>query len=286
MTMHKVTSEIHAEDHRTSEKLYGGNAVTKFVFKYPSYMIDSSESAAGKLSCDSDDDLDVDRDREGVLMIEHSVSTELDLVGLQVWRGALLLADYILSHSELFRNQTILELGSGVGLTSIVASHLAKEVICTDINVGGIIDLIRRNFLTNLACIKSAYRIDEVNFLNLTWSRRLEERLQSASVILAADVIYDDKITDGFVRTLSKLLYTKKEKTVYIALEKRYVFTVTDLDTTAPMYEDFLRCIEKYRMNWSVDYVNIDFPRYFKYDRVKHLVLMRIQNNARSIAYA
>jgi len=62
---------------------------------------------------------------------EHSVSTELNLVGLQVWRGAFLLADYILSHPDLFKDQTILELGSGVGLTSIVASYLAKEVICT-----------------------------------------------------------------------------------------------------------------------------------------------------------
>lgn len=59
------------------------------------------------------------------------MSTELDLVGLQVWRGALLLADYVLSHPDLFRDQTIVELGAGVGVTSIVASYLAKEVICT-----------------------------------------------------------------------------------------------------------------------------------------------------------
>lgn len=97
-------------------------------------------------------------------------------------------------------------------------------------------------------------------------------------------VIYDDKITDGFVRTLTKLL-SKKKKTIYVALEKRYVFTVADLDTAAPMYEEFLCCIEKYKMNWSVDYITVDFPRYFKYDRVKHLILMKIQNNMRSIAY-
>lgn len=114
-------------------------------------MIERPESADDKLTYDSDDDLDVDRNGEGILVIgteiqlcvihvhksdlscltEHSVSTELDLVGLQVWRGALLLADYILSHPDSFRNQTILELGSGVGLTSIVASYLAREVICT-----------------------------------------------------------------------------------------------------------------------------------------------------------
>lgn len=65
------------------------------------------------------------------MFTEHRISTELNLVGLQVWRSALLLADYILSHPDIFINQTILELGSGVGLTSIVASYLAKEIICT-----------------------------------------------------------------------------------------------------------------------------------------------------------
>lgn len=128
--MHKVTSEIYTENDYISEKLDNGNAVTKFVFKCPSYMIDS-KSATDTLNYDSDDDLDVDRDKEGIILIEHSVSTELNLVGLQVWRGAFLLADYVLSYPDLFKDQTVLELGSGVGLTSIVASYLAKEVICT-----------------------------------------------------------------------------------------------------------------------------------------------------------
>lgn len=128
-------------------------------------------------------------------------------MGLQVWRGAFLLADYILSHPDLFENQTILELGSGVGLTSIIASYLAKKIISTgnrnnlnfirnfdliylsvpDINAGGILNLIQRNFTRNHTYIKSEYHIEEVNFLNLRWSKELEERLQSANIILAAD---------------------------------------------------------------------------------------------------
>lgn len=59
------------------------------------------------------------------------MSTKLQHVGLQVWRGALLLADYILSNPDLFKDKTVLELGAGVGLTSIVASFLADKVICT-----------------------------------------------------------------------------------------------------------------------------------------------------------
>lgn len=65
------------------------------------------------------------------LVTEHSTATPIRLVGLQVWRGALLLADYILHHSEALAQSTVLELGSGVGLTSVVAAMVVKQVICT-----------------------------------------------------------------------------------------------------------------------------------------------------------
>ena len=69
---------------------------------------------------------------ETLVCSEHSYSTTLDLVGRQIWRGALLLADFVLHHGpSLLHGRTVLELGSGVGLTSIVAAMFATEVICT-----------------------------------------------------------------------------------------------------------------------------------------------------------
>lgn len=52
--------------------------------------------------------------------IEHHKATDLTLVGLQVWRGALLLADYIFHNRNEFHDKRILELGSGVGLTGVL----------------------------------------------------------------------------------------------------------------------------------------------------------------------
>lgn len=64
--------------------------------------------------------------------LEHSKRTIIDLVGLQVWRGALLLADFV-SHfgHSIFCAKNVLELGCGVGLTSIVAAFYSKHVICS-----------------------------------------------------------------------------------------------------------------------------------------------------------
>lgn len=52
-------------------------------------------------------------------------------VSLQVWRGALFLADYILSQWDLFQGRTVLELGAGTGFTSIIAATVAQTVYCT-----------------------------------------------------------------------------------------------------------------------------------------------------------
>ena len=83
------------------------------------------------LECDSDGDLDLPRHHgSGVdleITIEHDTETQLQDVGLQVWRGSLLLADYILYHHQDFCKQTVLEVGSGTGLASIIASYCGAK---------------------------------------------------------------------------------------------------------------------------------------------------------------
>ncbi|KAK0089996.1 hypothetical protein PV325_004129 [Microctonus aethiopoides] len=271
-----VTSEIHTENcNEISSNAEEYSIITAFSFIYPRYM--AAELKNNYPKYDEDDDLIVNRKKEGKLLIEHSISTELKFVGLQVWRGALLLADYILANPKIFEHKTILELGSGVGLTSIVASFLANEVICTDINLDGILEMINRNVQRNSEFVRAKLNVMALDFLNCNWSTFLIEKLTKTTIILAADVIYDIDITKGFVNTLEKLLGDDSSRTAYIALEKRYVFTINDLDSVAPMYEEFLRSIVKQNLNWNIKMIDLDFPQYFHYDRVKQMILMKIQ---------
>jgi hypothetical protein len=63
---------------------------------------------------------------QAVAAIEHSMATPLRSVGLQVWRGALLLADYLLHRgAAALDGITALELGAGPGLTGLVLAQLA-----------------------------------------------------------------------------------------------------------------------------------------------------------------
>ena len=79
------------------------------------------------------------------------------------------------------------------------------------------------------------------------------------------------------MKTLDKLLNCKRKPVAYVALEKRFVFTIADLDSVAPMYEEFLRCVERHKLNWSVEHLKTDFPQYFRYQRLDQLILMKIQ---------
>lgn len=68
------------------------------------------------------------------------------------------------------------------------------------------------------------------------WTSAEVEELQRASLIVAADVIYSDDLTDAFFSTLERLMMQRPEKVAYLALEKRYNFTLDDLNVVANGY--------------------------------------------------
>ncbi|XP_055705820.1 methyltransferase-like protein 22 [Phlebotomus papatasi] len=271
-----VSSEIYTETDFQSQAGINGHSISKFTFTWPE---EDKSSGRNSVKEDRDGDLVVVRRKKSTLELEHSQSTNLKLVGLQVWRGALLLADYILHRRENFRSKTVLEVGSGCGLTSIVASIYAGKVICTDISDGGILSVIRRNIQRN---VRKNVKVLELDFLRPeAWTETLKSD-QDAGIdyVLAADVIYDDDITDAFISTLDRLLsHSNHPMRVLIALEKRYVFTVADLDTSAPCFEYFLRQFEelRYSRGWRMEYIPMGkIPQYFTYERVPQLILIQI----------
>ncbi|KAJ8713612.1 hypothetical protein PYW07_013982 [Mythimna separata] len=274
-----VTSEIYEEyDYKTKTSASTeGNVISEFPFLLP-----KNGSVA---TFDEDNDLDIERPQKEVIKIEHSSKTKIALVGLQVWRGAFLLGDWLI-HLGLkgeLTNRSVLELGAGTGLTSLVAALYAKKVVCTDIDIGGILELIKLNVKYNKKLVKSQFKVMPLDFTNTDWSPPLLSEIKQASIIIAADVIYDDDLTAAFVSTIQKILNTQPPKTLYMVLEKRYVFTIEHMDSVAPCYETFLTLLDKVKTEnahstWNIQQLPLDFPQYFTYDRVKDLVLWKISS--------
>nr|CAB3458760.1 unnamed protein product [Digitaria exilis] len=68
------------------------------------------------------------------LLCLRAASTDYDLTGQLVWPGAVLMNNYLSEHPETVNECSIIELGSGIGITGILCSRFCKKVVLTDHN--------------------------------------------------------------------------------------------------------------------------------------------------------
>nr|CAG4646527.1 EOG090X0C5G [Macrothrix elegans] len=290
---YKVTSEVHVFS--DCEPLKGEEesvVISNFNFTLPDKIkVSGSEKSQACSTIEKDEDGDpiISRKNEREdysLAIKHHVNTSLDLVGLQVWRGALLLADFLLHAAtddkpgfKISEDDVLIELGAGTGLTSVVAGMVAKEVCSTDISKGNILSLIETNIKQNAHFLKDhKVEVEELDFYNQNYGENLVDKLERASIIIAADVVYHDDLTDAFLHTLKRIMSIGRQKTAFISLEKRFVFTVCDLDVCAPCYDYFYETLFKELNSFDIQELDTSkIPQYFCYERAKELVLIQVQ---------
>lgn len=194
-----------------------------------------STPAADQVEVDEDGDMCLPRRHRTCVVyhIRHAMATPLGEVGLQVWSAALLLADFIMSRGSELMGRTILELGAGVGLVSLVAASFAALVFCTDIQ-----DQILANCQQNVQLNSCGDKV-RVRWLDWTvpfaytgeddFAWKPTELASRIHVILAADVVYIDSMTDAFTECLFHLL-RRHQATAYVAVERRINFSLEELD--------------------------------------------------------
>nr|XP_043907687.1 methyltransferase-like protein 22 isoform X1 [Solea senegalensis]XP_043907688.1 methyltransferase-like protein 22 isoform X1 [Solea senegalensis]XP_043907689.1 methyltransferase-like protein 22 isoform X1 [Solea senegalensis] len=240
---------------------------------------------------------DEDKCTKDIIKIEHTMATPLQDVGKQVWRGAFLLADFILSESDLFRGATVLELGAGTGFTSIVMATTAKTVYCTDVGedllsmcernvsfnrrmtelTGGEVRVRLLDWLQHSLCTAEA----DVDF---SWTEEeVADVYDNTLFIIAADVIYDDELTSGLFRTLHGLCSNFNHTcTIFISIEKRMNFTLRHMDVCCEAYTYFRRCLSQLqdlddgRCSFRVEQLPCDFAQFFIYERIEQLELWKV----------
>lgn len=175
--------------------------------------------------------------------------------------------DFIFSEPDTFEGKTVLELGCGVGLVGIALNEWASRIFLTDHDCIALA-LCKENVTTN------AEQTSHIKIRSLDWfdfdfqllarERSLQERsqdemekdflwtsldleeLSNVEVFFAADVIYDHERTLAFFHVLEKLMRRSKNPSIcYLSLEKRYNFTLMDLDVKATEYDHFLSFLER-----------------------------------------
>ncbi|KGL76991.1 Methyltransferase-like 22 [Tinamus guttatus] len=231
-----------------------------------------------------------------VIKIEHTMATPLKDVGKQVWRGAFLLADYILSKWDMFRRCTVLELGAGTGITSIIMGTVAQRVYCTDVGED-LLAMCERNVALNKHLIeqgRSEIKVKELDWMQADfcadpegpyrWSEaEIADLHDHCTVMMAADVFYDDDLTDALFRTLYRITHNLKNScAVYLSIEKRLNFTLRHMDVTCEAYNHFrntlndLENLQDGKIKYTVEPIKLDFCQFLIYERTEQLELWKV----------
>lgn len=286
-----------------------GVAITRYVFVWPREHKDGAdeEHSEGLMEPVADEDGDLEiagrsarRVASGtrVIVVGHSLSSPLPLVGLQIWSGALLLCDYLFHVHQKIMNKTVLEVGAGTGLCSIVASLFAERILCTDFS-DHVLRQCQKNFERNeqlVSQFRRGRRRPSLLFRRLdltaedpfghggpssdewTWTAADSEAISETRVLLASDVIYENRLTDGFFSFLRRMLRDGPRWELFLTLERRLNFTLENLEVGCPAHDHFLRQLEALKRSerTSVERLTTDFPRHFDYRRTDYLELWRI----------
>ncbi|NXT72007.1 EF2KT methyltransferase, partial [Chaetops frenatus] len=186
--------------------------------------------------------------------------------GLLTWEAALHLAQWALQNPGLFRDRTVLELGSGIGFTGIAICKTCqpRTFIFSDCHPRVLRQLgenIQLNGLTpepdSTCSIQTESQGQEVEGQNcqnptvivaeLDWGSVTEKQLLGlrADVVIAADVVYDPEIILALIGMLQKLSTSRADRK---APEVFIASTIRNPDT----YQLFQAELDKVGIRWQM----------------------------------
>jgi len=114
----------------------------------------------------------------------------------KVWPSAIALVKVIQKHPSLIRDKTVLELGAGIGLPSLLMASEAKTIQVSDYDSEAV-ELLRKNI---------AYlQLQNVQALQIDWND-LPENI-NPEVIILSDVNYDPTQFETLTKLIEKFIH-------------------------------------------------------------------------------
>lgn len=140
----------------------------------------------------------------------HSASTDFDLTGQLVWPGAMLLNDYLSKNAEMLQGCSVIELGSGVGITGMLCSRFCRQILLTDHNEE-VLKILRRNIELNVSSENpsccAALEAEKLEWGNSDQINRILHKYPGGfELILGADICFQQSSVPLLFDTVEQLL--------------------------------------------------------------------------------
>ncbi|OWZ16357.1 hypothetical protein PHMEG_0009863 [Phytophthora megakarya] len=135
--------------------------------------------------------------------LRRDIGQTLQSTGLTIWRAGDFLSDYMYQDRSRFAGKSIIELGSGLGLIGILASHLTDQPVVITDGDDDTIELLVANCKLNEVD-------DRVQCRKLLWGVDLDGIQDKFDIVLGADIIYEQEHVVSLFETAKYLLKPRR----------------------------------------------------------------------------
>lgn len=150
----------------------------------------------------------------------------------KVWPSAIALVKVLQKHPSLIRDKTVLELGAGIGLPSLLMASEAKTIQVSDYDSEAV-ELLRKNI--------AHLQLHNVQALQMDWND-LPENIDP-EVIILSDVNYDPTQFESLTKLIQKFIH--QGCTIILSTPQRIIANPFVLALSEFIIADYLEMVDE-----------------------------------------
>jgi predicted nicotinamide N-methyase len=150
----------------------------------------------------------------------------------KVWPSAIALVKVLQKHPSLIRDKTVLELGAGIGLPSLLMANEAKTIQVSDYDSEAV-ELFRKNI--------AHLQLHNVQALQMDWND-LPENIDP-EVIILSDVNYDPTQFESLTKLIQKFIH--QGCTIILSTPQRIIANPFVLALSEFIIADYLEMVDE-----------------------------------------
>jgi predicted nicotinamide N-methyase len=150
----------------------------------------------------------------------------------KVWPSATALHNVLKKHRSLIRDKTVLELGAGIGLPSLLMADITKSIIISDYDSEAV-ELLLKNI--------AHLQLQNVQAMQLDWNT-IPENI-TAEVVILSDVNYDPTQFETLTKLIEKFIH--QGCTIILSTPQRIMASPFVLALSTFIIADYLELVDE-----------------------------------------